>query len=90
MKRTEILDMSRDELTELLSDALLVTLLRGAEENNKIIPDGIKVLTETENLNITFDINVDCKAKKSGIKAFNDFLIKNYSFHLYKPGELDE
>lgn len=87
VKRTEILNMSRDELTELVSDALMVTLLRGTEENNKIIPDGIKVQTETENLNITFDINVEYKVKTSGIKAFKDF-INNRAFHIYRPGEL--
>ncbi len=80
MKRSELIGMSRDKLTELLSDVLLVTLLHGADENNKIIPDGIQVQTETENLNFTFDIMVDVKIKTPGIS--------NHSFHIYKPGEL--
>lgn len=80
MKRSELIGMSRDDLTELLSDTLLVTLMRGAEENNKIIPDGIQVQTETENFKLTFDIIVDVETKTPGIS--------DHSFHIYKPGEL--
>ena len=87
--RSELRNMPNDELTELLTNALYAMMLQAGEKVGNILPDGIQLKTESKNLKITFDIDIDIKIKNSGVKAFKDFVDK-YSCHIYKPGDLDE
>ena len=79
--------MSRDDLTELLINTLYAMMLNVSEEAGHILPDGFSIQTETANLKITFDIDIDIKCKNP--KIIKDF-INNCSCHIYKPGDLDE
>ena len=83
IKRSELRNMSRDDLTELLTNTLYAMMLNIGEETGHILPDGFTFHTETDNLKITFDIDIDVKCK-------NTKIINNCSCHIYRPGELDE
>ena len=86
--RKELVDMSIEEITDLLSNVLMVTLVKGGEAD-RIIPDGFKVDCETDNLKIRFDIDVKIEAKESAREAFKNFAgKKGRTVHLFKPGEL--
>lgn len=88
ISRNEIADMSIDELSELLSCALMIALVKGGEAD-RIIPDGFKVDCETENLKFRFDIDVKIEAKESVREAFKNFSRQQAgTVHLFKPGEL--
>lgn len=87
IKRSELRNMSRDDLTDLLTNTLYAFMLNIGEEAGHILPDGFKLQTETDNLKITFDVDIDIKCKNT--KAIKDF-INNRSCHIYRPGELDE
>jgi len=88
-KRSELRNMPRNELTDLLTNTLYALMLNIGEEKGYILPDGFTLKTETDNLEITFDVDIDTKIKKSSVKAVKDF-INNCSCHIYKPGELNE
>ena len=85
--RKELVDMSIEELTDLLSNVLMVTLAKGGEAN-RIIPDGFKVDCETNNLKIRFDIDVKIEAKGSAREAFKNVSRHHVrTIHLFKAGE---
>ena len=67
--RKELVDMSIEELTDLLSDVIMVTLVKGGEAD-RIIPYGFKVNCETDNLKIRFDIDAKIEIKESAQEAF--------------------
>lgn len=88
ISRKELVDMSIEELTDLLSNVLMVTLVKGGEAD-RIIPDGFKVNCETDNFKIRFDVDVKIEPKESALEAFKNFSRQQgRTIHLFKPGEL--
>lgn len=92
ISKNEIQQLSDEELTKVLSDVLLQTLLRQGKDERRI-PDGIELSIQTENFNIKFDIDVDVVLSD---KCFGSFIKKfaglnhGRSIHIYGAGELNE
>lgn len=73
--KKEIQQLSDDDLTDLLSHALLSMLYRQGSEIRRI-PEGIELTVKTDNLKIKFDIDVNVKFTDQGLESFKNFVIK--------------
>lgn len=52
IKRSELRNMSLDDLTDLLTNTLYAFMLNVSEEAGHILPNGFTLSTETENLEL--------------------------------------
>lgn len=83
--------MSLEEFSALLSNVLMVALVKGGEADRRI-PEGFQIECETDNLKIRFDIDVDVEFTDAGHKAFKQFSASQYGriVHIYGSGELND
>lgn len=87
ISREEIAKLSLDELSDLLSNVLLVALMKGGEDS-RCIPDGFKIDCETDHLKVRFDIDVKTELKDNAYEMFKKIIRQHGTTHIFRPGDL--
>lgn len=99
--KQSLLDLDRDDLTELTIDALKALTLQIACDNSEI-PTGFSLISSNKNVKWTFDVIIKEEMTAEGKEDFKDFSTskrineaeKQFRGKLFKsviyPGDLDE
>lgn len=68
-----LLNMDRNDLTNLTCDILQSLTLKIASENNYKIPDGFELTSLTKKVKWKFDVRINEEMTEEGKKDFDDF-----------------